>query len=322
MAAAPYEFFDYQPAPADMLREVLAGLTSKPKYIAPKYFYDERGSRLFEAITRLPEYYLTRTELAILDRCLPELGAVIGKDVCLVEYGAGSSLKVRRLLERLRPAAYLPVDMSRSHLERTSAALHADYPWLRVYPTCADLTEPLALPGVVAGYRKVGFFPGSSIGNFEPGAASRLLRNVARGLGVGAHLLIGVDRKKDKTLLEAAYNDSTGVTSEFNLNVLRHLNNALAANFNPGAFRHLATYNEGAGCIQMFLESLAEQTVRLNGTAIGFAPGEMIHTENSYKYDLDEFVDLAGVGGYACEATWSDRDDYFSLLLLRVLGNL
>ena len=317
-SSAAYQFFDFKPPPTDMLREVLAGLSSQPKFIAPKYFYDERGSRLFEAITRLPEYYLTRTEMAILDRCLPELRDAIGKGVCLVEYGAGSSLKIRRLLETLRPEAYMPVDISHRHLKRTAAELHADHPWLRVYPTCADLTAPLALPGIVASYRKVGFFPGSSIGNFEPHAAQQFLGNVARGLGAGAHLLIGIDRKKDKRLLEAAYNDAAGVTSEFNLNVLWHLNDALAADFNLDAFRHLAIYNERAGCIQMFLESLAEQRVRLNGTAIRFGRGETVHTENSYKYDLDEFLGLAAASGFGCRATWTDPDNYFSLILLRI----
>ena len=317
MAAAAYQFFDLQPAPADMLREVLTGLTSRPKFIAAKYFYDERGSKLFEAITRLPEYYLTRTELELLDRHLPEIRAAIGSGGCLVEYGAGPSLKIRRLLEVLGPAAYLPVDISKRHLEQMAAQLHADYPWLKVYPTCADLTEPLALPLIVAEYDKVGFFPGSSIGNFEPEAARRFLRNAARSLDAGAHLLIGVDRKKDKAVLEAAYNDAAGVTCEFNLNVLKHLNDALAADFELDAFRHRASYNEREGCIQMFLESQVEQTVRLNGTDIAFARGESVHTENSYKYDLDEFLDLAAAGGFACRASWTDADNYFSLILLR-----
>ena len=318
MAAAAYQFFDFKPPPADMLREVLHGLTSEPKTIAPKYFYDERGSALFEAITRLPEYYLTRTELRLFDRCLGEVRDAIGAGGCVVEYGAGSSLKIRRLLEALRPEAYLPVDISRRHLERTAAELHADFPWLKVYPTCADLTEPLELPDVVAGFHKIGFYPGSSIGNFEPEEARRFLGNVAASLGAGAHLLIGVDRKKDRAVLEAAYNDAAGVTSEFNLNVLNHLNDELNADFNPGAFRHKAYYNERHGCIQMFLESVEDQTVRLNGAAIELARGETIHTENSYKYDLEEFKALAAAGGFTCTAAWTDPDEYFALFLLQV----
>ena len=316
MAAAAYRFFDFKPPPADVLREVLDGLTSDPKHIAPKYFYDDRGSALFEAITRLPEYYLTRTELRLFDRCLPEVRDLIGEGGCIVEYGAGSSLKIRRLLEAVRPEAYLPVDISRRHLERTAADLHADFPWLNVYPTCADLTEPLGLPDVVAGFHKVGFYPGSSIGNFEPDAARRFLANVAASLGPGAHLLIGVDRKKDRAVLEAAYNDAAGVTSEFNRNVLNHLNDELNADFDPGAFRHRARYNEGRGCIQMFLESRREQRVRVNGTTIEFTRGETIHTENSYKFDLQEFRALAGGGGFTCAAVWTDPKEYFSLFLL------
>ena len=317
MAAAAYRFFDFKPPPADMLREVLLGLGSHPKHIAPKYFYDERGSALFEAITRLPEYYLTRTELRLFDRCLPEVRDALGEGGCVVEYGAGSSLKIRRLLEAVRPKAYLPVDISRRHLERTAADLHADFPWLKVYPTCADLTEPLRLPGVVADYRKVGFYPGSSIGNFEPGEARRLLGNIAASLGPGAHLLIGVDRKKGRAVLEAAYNDAAGVTSEFNLNVLSHLNDELNADFDPGAFRHRAHYNAARGCIQMFLESRRRQTVRVDGTAIEFDRGETIHTENSYKYDPEQFKALAAAGGFACRAAWTDPDDYFSVFLLQ-----
>ena len=318
MAAAAFQFFDFKPPSADMLREVLSGLTGDRKRISPKYFYDERGSALFEAITRLPEYYLTRTELRLFDRCLPEVRDAIGEGGCVVEYGAGSSLKIRRLLEAVRPDAYLPVDISRGHLERTAADLHADYPWLKVYPTCADLTDPLELPEIVAGYHKVGFYPGSSIGNFEPEAARRFLGNVAASLGSGAHLLIGVDRKKDRGVLEAAYNDAAGVTSDFNLNVLNHLNDELNADFDPGAFSHRAHYNESQGCIQMFLESRREQTVRVNGTAIEFDRGETIHTENSYKFDLEEFKALAAAGGFTCAAVWTDPDEYFSLFLLQV----
>lgn len=318
MAAVAYQFFDFKPPPADRLREVLAGLRSDPKRIAPKYFYDERGSALFDAITRLPEYYLTRTELALFDRYLPEVRDAIGEGGCVVEYGAGSSLKIRRLLEAVRPEAYLPVDISRRHLERTAADLHADFPWLKVYPTCADLTEPLRLPDVVAGFHKVGFYPGSSIGNFEPGEARGFLANVADSLGPGAHLLIGVDRKKDRAVLEAAYNDAAGVTSKFNLNVLEHLNDELNAEFDPDAFRHRAHYNEGRGRIEMFLESRREQTVRVKGTAIEFARGETIHTENSYKFDLEEFKALAAAGGFTCAAAWADPEEYFSLLLLQV----
>ena len=301
-----------------MLDEVIAGLTERPKRIAPKFFYDERGSKLFEAITRLPEYYLTRTEMALFDACLPDVHDRIGEGGCLVEYGAGSSVKIRRLLEELHPSAYLPLDISRHHLEQSAQALHADYPHLSVYPTCVDITAPFALPEVVAGLDKLGFYPGSSIGNFEPGDAQAfLLRQVAATLGAGGHLLIGVDRKKDIDVLEAAYNDSAGVTAEFNLNILSHLNSALATEIDPAGFRHRANYNQESGCVQMFLECVQDQSSRVDGRIIEFTQGELVHTENSYKYGYEQFAELAEGGGFKVEASWSDADAYFTLFLLK-----
>ncbi len=318
MSSGRYEFFDLQPSTADMLTEVVAGLTHQPKYITPKYFYDQRGSQLFEAITRLPEYYLTRTEIGLFDICLPEVLEQVGDGGCLVEYGAGSSLKIRRLLEVLRPAAYVPLDISRSHLERTAADLYADYPHLHIYPTCVDITKPFALPAVVAHEKKIGFFPGSSIGNIDPQGAAGFLRQVAATLGAGGWLLMGVDRKKDADLIEAAYNDSAGVTAEFNINILKHINSALAANFDPAAFSHLATYDAEAGCLQMHLKSQANQKLKIDGVEIEFRHGEAIHTENSYKYDHEQFVRLAESGGFRLQASWSDDDVYFTVFLLRV----
>ena len=312
-----YEFFDRLPPPSAMLDEVIAGLTEQPKRIAPKFFYDERGSRLFEAITRLPEYYPTRTEMSLFDTCLPEVHDRIGEGGCLVEYGSGSSVKIRRVLEALRPRAYLPVDISRRHLEENAKALHADYPHLSVYPLCTDMTKPFELPKVVAGLDKLGFYPGSSIGNFEPDEAQAFLRQVAATLGTGSHLLIGVDRKKDIDVLEAAYNDSAGVTAEFNLNVLRHLNAALATEFDPAGFRHRAAYNEESGCVQMFLESLRDQSAQVDGRIIEFAQGELVHTENSYKYGYEQFAELAEGGGVEVDSSWSDADTYFTLFLLK-----
>ncbi len=320
-AAGAYAFFDLKPAPSDMLGEVLVGLRSERKFVAPKFFYDARGSKLFEAITELPEYYLTRTEMQLFDRHLDEMRDLVGVGGCLVEYGSGSSLKIRKLLESLRPDAYLPVDISKDHLESTASALHRDYPWLHVYPTCADFTGPFQLPPVVAGHDKIGFFPGSSIGNFEPVAASRFLSNVAHTLGAGGHLLVGVDRKKDVGVLEAAYNDSAGITAQFNLNLLQHLNDVLPVRFELDRFRHRALYNEELGCIQMFLESLTKQTIELDGESISLERGEVIHTENSYKYDVEQFVDVAAAGGFAVHASWTDAREYFSLFLLVVEPN-
>jgi len=314
---AEYRFFDELPPPSALLDEVIEGLTEEPKRIAPKFFYDERGSRLFEAITRLPEYYLTRTEMGLFDVCLPEVHDRFGEGGCLVEYGAGSTVKIRRLLEELLPAAYLPVDISRRHLEQSAQALHADYPHLSVYPMCADMTAPFELPEVVAGLDKLGFYPGSSIGNFEPGDAQAFLRQVAATLGAGSRLLIGVDRKKDIGVLEAAYNDSAGVTAEFNLNILHHLNSALATEIDPAGFRHRADYNEESGCVQMFLECVKDQSSRVDGRIIEFTQGELVHTENSYKYGYEQFAELAQGGGCKVEASWSDPDAYFTLFLLR-----
>ena len=314
---AEYRFFNQLPPPSALLDEVIEGLTEEPKRIAPKFFYDERGSKLFDAITRLPEYYLTRTEMALFDACLPEVHDRIGEGGCLVEYGAGSTVKIRRLLEELRPSAYLPVDISRRHLEQSAQALHTDYPRLSVYPMCADITAPFDLPEVVAGLDKLGFYPGSSIGNFEPGDAQAFLRQVVATLGAGSRLLIGVDRKKDIGVLEAAYNDSAGVTAEFNLNILRHLNSALATEIDPSGFRHRANYNEASGCVQMFLESRKDQSARVDGRIIEFAQGELVHTENSYKYGHRQFAELAEGGGFNVEASWSDPKAYFTIFLLQ-----
>lgn len=302
-----------------MRDEVLEGLRRSPKELSPKFFYDEAGSLLFERITELPEYYLTRTEMALFDEHLDDIAGAIGTGVCLVEYGAGSNQKIRKLLERAQPAAYVPVDISGDHLESQARALHGDYPWLDVFPTCADFTAPFPLPEPVAGMPHVGFFPGSSIGNFEPAAAEAFLRNVHTTLGAGGRLLVGIDRKKDPPVVEAAYNDSQGVTAAFNLNVLRHINERLGADFDLAAFTHEARYDAGLGCIQMFLRSTRAQTVYIDGEAVQFAAGEAVHTENSFKYHPEEFAALAGRGDFAVESWWTDPAGRFALFLLRAV---
>ena len=315
--SASFEFYDHKPDTSAVLDEVLTGLKQRPRTISPKFFYDEHGSRLFEAITELPEYYPTRTELSVFDACLPAIADVLGTGWCLVEYGAGSTKKVRKLLEVLKPAAYLPVDISTDHLRDQSRDLHRDFPGLEVYPTGADFTTAFELPEVVDGLTKVGFFPGSSIGNFEPSGASAFLRNVSVTLGAGGYLIVGIDRKKDTQVLEAAYNDAAGVTAEFNLNLLNHLNHLLGADFDVDAFAHRAHYNDELGCIQMFLESRIEQSVHLAGHTIDLTAGERIHTENSYKYHLDDFTQLAADSGFDTVQAWSDARDYFSVVLLK-----
>lgn len=315
-----FEYFDLKPPASDMRAEVLRGLTAEPKRLLPKYFYDETGSRLFEQITQLPEYYLTRTEMGLFDSHLEALADAIGAGVCLVEYGSGSNLKIRKLLERARPAAYVPVDISAEHLLAQARALHRDHPWLHVYPTCADFTGAFPLPGPVRGLPPVGFFPGSSIGNFDAAGAVRFLANARLTLGDGSRLLVGVDRKKDVAVLEAAYNDAAGVTAAFNLNVLAHINRRLDADFDLDAFCHEAHYDASAGCVRMYLRSRVAQRVQIGGDVIEFAAGEAIHTENSFKYDPDEFVALAARGGFEAERTWSDDRGWFSLFLLRAKG--
>ncbi len=310
------ELFDQKPPAADLRSEVLEGLTSTPKWLSPKFFYDEAGSLLFERITELPEYYLTRTEMALFDEHLDDIADAIGEGVCLVEYGAGSNQKIRKLLERARPAAYVPVDISGDHLEIQARALHRDYPWLDVFPTCADFTAPFDLPEPVAGIPHVGFFPGSSIGNFDPEGAVRFLGNVHRTLGSGGRLLVGIDRKKDPAVIEAAYNDSQGITAAFNLNALNHINQRLGADFRLTGFAHEARYNPELGCIQMFLRSRLDQTVHVGSERVRFAAGELIHTENSFKYHPEEFEALAGRGGFEVEAWWTDPEDLFALFLL------
>jgi dimethylhistidine N-methyltransferase len=314
--APAYQFFDMKPVVSDMREEVLRGLKQPQKQLSPKYFYDTAGSELFEAITELPEYYLTRTELALFDAHGADMARRLGDGGCLIEYGSGSNVKIRKLLKHLRPAAYVPVDISGEHLEANARDLRRDFPNLRVYPTCADFTAPLELPPPVADLPRAGFFPGSSIGNFTPEAARRFLRNCAHTLGAGGRLLIGVDRKKSVAVLEAAYNDAQGVTARFNLNLLEHLNDVVDADFDLDAFRHQAVYDTEAGCIRMFLVSARAQSVRVAGEIIEFAEGERLHTENSYKYTPEEFAALSREAGLAVDALWTDAQERFAVFAL------
>ncbi len=315
-SAGEFTFFDYEPHEGDMASEVLGGLTSEPKRLSPKYFYDQRGSELFEEITELEEYYLTRTELALFDAHLPEVASLLGDDLCVVEYGSGSSLKIRKVLEAVHPRAYVPVDISQEHLKENAERLYADYPWLRVYPVCADFSQPLTLPSVTAGLRKVGFFPGSSIGNFEPEAACTFLKHVHSEIGRGGALLIGVDRKKPEQVLIDAYNDAKGVTANFNLNMLNHINERLGATFDIEQFAHDARYNEAEGCIQMFLRSCSDQVVEISGVEVRFDTDEELHTENSYKFHPEEFLAIAEEAGFKKRRMWTDEQNWFALFLL------
>ena len=313
------ELLDLHPEIENVTLEVCEGLKKQQKSLSPKYFYDERGSELFEAITQLDEYYPTRAELALFVAHLPEIAELVGAGSCVIEYGSGSSLKIRKLLDALSPLAYVPVDISRDYLLNNAMVLAQDFPQLTVLPVCADFSQFIALPEQLGGMNPIGFFPGSSIGNFEPEQAKQFLGRVANTLGSGGHLLIGVDCKKDPVVLERAYNDAAGITAAFNLNALSHLNRVLGAEFQLDDFEHEAHYNRDAGCIQMFLRSTAQQQVSIGGSVFAFDDGERLHTENSYKYSPDEFIRLAKDSGFSCEHHWQGADEYFGLYLLKAL---
>ncbi len=296
--------------------DVIAGLTRQPKQLPPKYFYDETGSRLFEEITRLPEYYPTRTELGILQDHGKEIAATMPSNAALIEFGAGASTKARLLLTQHKFGAYVPVDISGAFLNGQAAALRADFPDLAIHPVVADFTAPFALPAAIQDMPKVGFFPGSTIGNFEPHEACAFLRSACNILGRGAILIIGVDLEKDERILHAAYNDEAGITAEFNLNLLMRINRELDGNFDLPAFTHRAIYNRERHRIEMHLVSRIAQTVRVLGRAITFRAGESIHTESSYKYSVERFQALARGSGWTPRATWTDPDEFFSVQAL------
>lgn len=312
-------FYDMHPPDSDMYREVLDGLLQTPRTISPKFFYDRRGSELFEAITETPEYYPYRTELALLERHGEEMAALLGSDCLLVELGSGSSRKIRLLLDALRPAAYMPVDISREFLLEAANELAGEYPGLEVHATCADYSRGLELPWSPKELPRAAFFPGSSIGNFEPAQARLLLQHLAQALGSGGHLLIGVDLQKDHTILNRAYNDEAGYTAAFNLNLLSHINHALDADFDLDGFRHCAYYNPTAERVEMHLVSRSIQRVSIGDRRICFCRGDTIHTENSYKYTYDGFTQLAVAAGFEPVKVWMDEKHYFSVHCLRVV---
>lgn len=300
--------------------DVLDGLSRPQKSLPPKYFYDDLGSELFVAITKLPEYYPTRTELGILRARAGEIGALIPPDAALVEFGAGATTKIRLLLGAHTVAAYVPVDISGDFITAQAAELRADFPELAVYPVAADFTAPFALPDAVHEQPKVGFFPGSTIGNFEPHQAADLLRTFRDSLGRGARLIVGVDLEKDERVLHDAYNDAAGVTGKFNSNVLVRINRDLGGNFDVPNFVHRAIYNRERHRIEMHLISKKAQTVRVLGHSCAFRAGESIHTESSYKYSLERFAALARGAGWTSQASWTDADAMFSVHALVAAG--
>jgi dimethylhistidine N-methyltransferase len=311
---------DSAPELADDRRTILRGLAAPQKHISPKYFYDQRGSELFDQICALPEYYPTRTELALMDKHLPEVAELVGPGAAVIEFGAGSNIKVRKLLDHLiEPAAYVPVEISGDYLVEQCKDLARDYPDIHVQPVLADFTQPFELPRhPVEPTRNLVFFPGSTIGNFTRPEALGLLEVMRHEARSGGALLIGVDLRKNRRTVEAAYNDAAGVTAEFNLNVLRRLNRELDADFDLDAFEHRAIYDEAQGRIEMRLVSRREQTVTVAGFPIGFEAGEHILTEYSHKYSLEEFRGVAERAGFVPERSWMDESRLFSIHYLTV----
>jgi dimethylhistidine N-methyltransferase len=312
------QFYDYHPGTASLREEVLHGLALQPKVIPPKFFYDERGSKLFDAICKLPEYYPTRTEIAILQTYAEEIAALAGPESLLIELGSGASKKVRLLLDALRPSTYMAVDISKDFLLQSARQLAADYPWLEVHAACADFSQTLNLSYCPLAFKKLAFFPGSSIGNFDPLEAVAFLEQLAKSLYPEGALLIGVDLKKDPRLLHAAYNDSQGVTAAFNLNLLHRIQSELDTDLNPREFQHHAFFNEALGRVEMHLISRRTQRLRIENQFFDFAEGESIHTENSYKYSVTEFHKVASYAGYQAERVWIDDRQLFSVHFLTV----
>jgi dimethylhistidine N-methyltransferase len=308
-------FHDLHPAEVSFRGEVIRGLGGRPRAISPKFFYDTKGARLFEAICETPEYYPTRTEIGLIARHGEEIASIVGQGSLLIEFGSGNSRKVRLLLERLRPAAYMPLDICRDQLWAAAWAVGGSHPWLDVHAVCTDYSQPeWHVPALTSAFpRKLAFFPGSSIGNFEPYEAASFLRRLNRLLAPDGAALIGVDLKKDPAILTRAYNDRQGITAAFNLNVLERINRELGTDFDPGAMRHLAFYNEGAGRIEMHLMSIRAQTVTIGPHRFTIAPGESIHTENSYKYTVEEFAQMALRAGFRSHRAWTDPEGLFSI---------
>ncbi len=301
-------------------RDVLLGLARPKKEIPCKYLYDERGSALFDEICELEEYYLTRTELAILNRHLGEMADAIGPGCALIELGSGSGLKTRLLLEHLlEPRAYYPVDISAEPLLRSASELLELFPTLEIVPVCDDFTRDFELPeNASSSGRFVVYFPGSTIGNFRPAAAQRLLLSVARLVGPGGGLLVGFDVDKDESIVWPAYNDGRGVSAAFNLNLLARINRELDSDFDLDAFRHRAEYRRAEERVELSLVSLTKQRVRVAGREFRFAAGEPIHTEDSYKYTLGHFARLTARAGFSLEREWYDENEYFRVQFLTV----
>ena len=315
-------FVDLKPDPGNFLEEVVLGFSNKPKSISPKFFYDTRGSDLFNKICQTPEYYITRTEISLLEEIGPEISKLVGKEKIVIEYGCGSSHKINTLLGILEePLEYLAIDISHSHLRKTAEEIALNFPDVKVGALCADFLDDFNLPsdvGAKSGGRLV-FFPGSTIGNQHPEEAMQFMRKVHRVVGVDGVFLVGVDQKKDKSRLEQAYNDSAGYTSAFNLNLIKRMRDELKILIDENNFKHVAIFNEKENRIEMHLMSTKAQTITIKEESFSFELGETIHTENSYKYSPQEFAAMSAKSGFKVINVWSDRHDLFAIYYLKAV---
>lgn len=312
-----YRFIDRAPTASDVRGDILAGLSQAQKQISPRFFYDDTGSALFEEITRQPEYYPTRTERQLLETHAGDIAAALPRQCTLLEPGAGSCEKVRLLLDAIRPACYVPMDIAGGFLCQAADRLCQEYPWLPVTAIAAEFNQFQAVDDALADGRRVVFYPGSTLGNFPPGAAAAFLADICALLGEEGSLLVGVDMHKDADVLNAAYNDSAGVTARFNLNALNHINRVAEADFDPGNFEHLAFYNEESRRIEMHLRCQRKHSVRCAGKQLRFDAGETIHTECSHKYTVASFTSLVEQAGMQVSRQWQDDRGWFSVFLCR-----
>jgi dimethylhistidine N-methyltransferase len=310
-----YEYVDLQPTSGSFRNDVIAGLSAVRRALPPKYFYDARGSQLFDAICELPEYYPTRTELAMMRTSSAEIARKIGPDSAIVEYGSGSGQKTRLLIDAVAPVAYVAIDISAEQLQAAIATLSAEFTNVKMAAVCADYTQPVPLDALetLSRARRVIYFPGSTIGNFTTHEAQQFLVNARTVARSGGTMVVGVDLKKDPRALHAAYNDAQGVTAAFNLNMLVRINRELGGDFDLSSFEHYAYYNEAKGRIEMHIVSTRAQDVTVAGRVFRFAAGEKIHTENSYKYSVGEFQALARQAGFKPEHCWVDDEALFSI---------
>jgi len=308
----------------DFLKDVIEGLGKNPKTLKPKYFYDNRGAQLFTEICTTPEYYPTRTEIKILNQNAEDIASQIGDNTALIEYGSGALEKIKILLNFLKePVGLIPVDISEDQLFVSAKNLENLYPNLEILPVAADFTKPIPIPGFSQPPKKyLAFFPGSTIGNFEPDLAIQFLQGVTKTIGLDGLLLIGFDLKKDIETLLAAYDDQRGVTASFNKNLLSRVNGELGGNFNLNTFEHVARYNENKGRIEMHLKSTMDQTVSINKELFEFLEGETIHTENCYKFTKESFTAMSSKAGLSPVKTWTDDKNLFAVMLLRTTSNL